>query len=685
MPVSVSHIKNVTIPDSTNSDIVRPSDWNSAHSVVFQPSGAELLPAFSNGGNVSFGTNTGGFITASAPSGGVGGVAMSAGTQSVNTGTVGFANSNGISFGMSGSSQITASHNGLTTARSSNDAVGLNTALTANGIAWTVNSSGLSLNVPAFLTTAALSDHSHGNPSLALTNISGTTASASNGLTISLSANPAGGADGFNRLSAGTQLAGSATTVNFANSNGISFGMSNSSQITASHNGLTTAMVSNASTAFAATGFTTTTVAGAVVAGTHDTAGLKLAVPSYLTTARASNDAIGLNTALTANGVAWTVNSSGISLNVPAFLTTAAQSNHSHGNPTLALTNLSGTTASASNGFTLSLSAAAPGGGGGIALANSQTTYTSGTALLSAAGGAITIASNTGQRIDFSVPAISSLVATGALSMSITGSTISLGLPNLSAYAVSNTTQSSSGSFSAQAISFHGAGGVSVGVSNNSVIISGATGGGGGGGITYSGYQPFPAGFEIVAGQKGQNTFHIQPMLGVPAFQFDHLRIPVVFTGTSNSSGSFTVTMNFGVYTRNAATLSLLHSTSYSTAVTMSGTVGSYSLFAGMRNLQIPWTSTFAESDYWVGVGSRTTTGGAAGMTMSQFIVSQINSNVSGLFGSAVNGSLGLTQGLGSYSVTTAGIPSAIPFSHIQASGSEHLRPPVFNFLSGTV
>jgi hypothetical protein len=148
-------------------------------------------------------------------------------------------------------------------------------------------------------------------------------------------------------------------------------------------------------------GFTTTATNGSVIVGTHDTDGLKLGVPPYLTTARASTDAVGLNTALTANGVAWTVNSSGISLNVPAylttargstdavglntaltangvswtvnssgislnvpaFLTTAANSTHSHGNPTLALTNLSGTTASASNGFTLSLSAAAPGGG----------------------------------------------------------------------------------------------------------------------------------------------------------------------------------------------------------------------------------------------------------------------------------------------------------------------------------
>jgi hypothetical protein len=215
---------------------------------------------------------------------------------------------------MSGSSQITASHNGLTTARASNDAVGLNTAATQ--VTWTVNSGGISLNAGAYLTTAAQSghthgnptlaltnlagttasasngftlslshnistaaqsNHTHGNPTLALTNLTGTTASASNGLTISLSAAAPGAGGGFAAQGSGTYTQNTGT-IQFANSNGITFGLS-TNQMTASHNGLTT----------------------------------------------------------------------------------AAQSDHSHGNPTLALTNLTGTTASASNGFTLSLAAAAPG------------------------------------------------------------------------------------------------------------------------------------------------------------------------------------------------------------------------------------------------------------------------------------------------------------------------------------
>jgi hypothetical protein len=95
--------------------------------------------------------------------GGGGFAAQGSGTYTQNTGTIQFANSNGITFGLS-TNQMTASHNGLTTARASNDAIGLNTAATS--VTWTVNSSGISLNAGAYLTTAANSTHTHGAPSI---------------------------------------------------------------------------------------------------------------------------------------------------------------------------------------------------------------------------------------------------------------------------------------------------------------------------------------------------------------------------------------------------------------------------------------------------------------------------------------------------------------------------------------
>lgn len=76
------------------------------------------------------------------------------------------------------------------------------------------------------------------------------------------------------------------------------------------------------------------------------------------------------------------------------------------------------------NGSTVTASAA----GGGIALGNSETTYTSGTAIMSVVGGAMTIASTTGQSFNFSVPQTSSLSGTGLVSISANVSTISIGV-----------------------------------------------------------------------------------------------------------------------------------------------------------------------------------------------------------------------------------------------------------------
>lgn len=191
------------------------------------------------------------------------------------------------------------------------------------------------------LTTAALSNHSHGNPTLNLTNLSGTTASASNGFTLSLSA-----ADPL--LKAGTGFTSGGNGVGLSgtlNTNGLSLSATVVTTWAASNHshGNPTLNLTNLSgtTASASNGFTLS-LSGpdpSLKAGTGFTS--------------AAAGSIGISGTQNTNGLS-------LSLSVPAFLTTAAVSTHSHGNPTLNLTNLSGTTASASNGLTLSLSAADP-------------------------------------------------------------------------------------------------------------------------------------------------------------------------------------------------------------------------------------------------------------------------------------------------------------------------------------
>ncbi len=208
----------------------------------------------------------------------------------------------------------------LTTAALSQDSskyAGVNGAITGGSI--TVNTSGVSINLPSYLTTAALSGDS--------SKYAGTNGAITGG---SITVNTAGVS--VNLPAYLTTAALSADSSRYAGTNGAITGGSitvNTSGISVNLPAyLTTAALSGDSSKYAFTGFTTTTVAGAVVAGTHNTAGLLLAVPGYLTTADLSQNSsnyAGINSAIT--GGSMTVNTSGISINLPAYLTTAMQSN----------------------------------------------------------------------------------------------------------------------------------------------------------------------------------------------------------------------------------------------------------------------------------------------------------------------------------------------------------------------
>lgn len=293
---------------------------------------------------------------------------ISGGSTSSNLSNFKLIDTNGVSWSLDTGSKIYAtvktdyqsSGNYLTTARASNDAIGLNTALTGNGVAWTVNSSGISLNIPAFLTTAALSGDSSkyaginsaitnglmtvntSGISLNLSNLlttamlsnastqfvqanavfNGTNASgtiASNGISISVA--PSVG-DGYNILGvngAATQLS---TTLVLSDGNNVSFGL-NAGTITASASFNQSIQTQNLVSILGSTGNISFQNSNGITFGGN--ASTITASHNGLTTARASNDAIGLNTAQT--NVTWTVNSSGISLNAGAYFNTSASSN----------------------------------------------------------------------------------------------------------------------------------------------------------------------------------------------------------------------------------------------------------------------------------------------------------------------------------------------------------------------
>lgn len=296
----------------------------------------------------------------------------------------------------------------------------------------------------------------------------------------------------------------------------------------------------------------------------------------------------------------------------------------------LSFNGLGGVSVGYSNG-SVQISGATGGvGGGGVALANAQTTYVTGTANLAVAGGALTISSGANQSFNFSVPQTSSLAATGVVSISTNGSTISIGAPA---------------------------------------------------NVTYSYFNPQDA-YVQITGQQGQASLHFQPTQ-VPNVSFDRIVMPMVFTGSSNSTASVSVSVSMGVYTRNISTLSLLTSYSATGALTHSGNVNS-SLNNGLKLFTIGATGLLSEGQYYIGIVSRTTSAGG-NATISQILASQQNSNLAGFWGQAVNGTIQYTRGLGVYGTTTTAMPGSVAFSQINGTASIVLRQPIFYFVNGTM
>src|SRR5256885_6350078 len=132
MGVSVYHSRTATGADNPAYDVQLQRDWNASHAFTLNAVGSEVSGAFGNGGGVSFGLSADGFITAAAPAGAPSPINFSAGTTSSNIGSVVFSNSNGVSFGLNGSTITgTVKTDYLTTAMQSNAATISNINLSA--------------------------------------------------------------------------------------------------------------------------------------------------------------------------------------------------------------------------------------------------------------------------------------------------------------------------------------------------------------------------------------------------------------------------------------------------------------------------------------------------------------------------------------------------------------------------
>lgn len=868
----IHHIKTVTIADASNTDIVRPSDWNSAHSVTLasnelikyvsagtlsMSSGQHLV--FSNSNGMSFGLSTstnGGTVTGSytVPTQTVqpGIQSVSAGTTRVTTGEVILSNSNGISFGANGQT-ITASYT-VPTVTAGSDTIGMsnlgNTSGTTgvvsgdsvryliaggnnitlsqslNGVSGTVTISAANQTVQAQSFT--LTGNTAGNSTVTGNQIyisggANVTVSGTNN-SIVISAAAGGGGGNFSAGVSGGNTAGdtgiTGTRVVFAGGNNITLSQAtdaNGATITFSGAAAGGAGFSAGVSGGNTSGDTGATGTRVVFAGGNnvtlsqltDANGATITVSGVNTVAQTvqtqsliagvydgvNSISTGTIRLVNANGFSFSINGQSLSGSHNG-LTSQSNQNVTAGNggfafQTLSFSNVNGVSFGTSAGSAITASVAAQTNqsvglyGVGNTTQNSSTTLDARTLSFGGRGditvgfsnGTVQISGTQTVQTQSLIAALydgANSISTGTVrltnangvSFSINGQTLSASVAaqtnqTLGLYAVSNTTgQSSSSTFDARTLSFHGAGIASVGYSGGSVVISVPAGGGGGdGGVfggmsnlgntagssgtvstgnlvlvgsgpitlsqstaaagshatvsiigpatsslsatglvsistngstisigvpgyTKSGLHPW-ADIPGVIGAVGQGTLQFDPMF-IPNVQFDRFAFGLNNTNSSNSSGSHTLSFWVGLYTRNASTLSLLQSTSSTTALTHSGTAGSYSLYSGLRLFTIPFTTTLTEGEYWMGFLSRTTSGGANG-SYSNLVCSYVNSNFLGHFGSSHNTTYQLTLGRGVYSATTSAMPSSIGFTQIRGSDSMAQRAVKVMMASSTI
>lgn len=694
--------------------------------------------------------------------GGGGGIALSAGPNSTSTGTVVFSNANGLTFGMDTNAVVTASYtvpivpaqteyvfsnsnnisfgtNGSTVTATASfiqtvqPAVGLNTAQT--NVTWTVNSSGISIDAGGYAGTGFTSTTTAGTAIVATNNTAGLSIGVPAFLTTTridynlLSA--VGNTSGTNRFDASNfdniVLSGgnNVTLSGSGNTLGISVGNYITTQTVQPAVGLNTAQtnvtwtvnssgISINAGGYAGTGFTSTTTAGTAIVATNNTAGLSIGVPTIITnalTTQTVQPAVGLNTAQT--NVTWTVNSSGISINASGYAGIGTTGT----NATLTLD---------SSGIKLNA--------GGYA--GTGTTGTNATMTLDSSGLKLNAGGYAGTGLTLNVTNLST-------SATLNSNGLNLSINNVDDHAkgyalYGNTSGTSASTYTTtQPIYLKGGENITLSGSSDSVVISGAAPGG----TTFWTNSVFmhPPGIQYVGTSSltmGNSSFYMQPFQVqnvISASYIRHLVSVPAFGQTSQATSASTVTADWyatfyanifsngvgasskSLQLYSAATAGMTHrwlftlnatgnsyawqitfpfegantnntGTSYSqTSASASwATTGQQTRFTGIRWLDIPFAQSIPPGQYWMqfqrSTSSATTGGNFSNSTalttnMTVYNVTQASLNAAP-FNSAAAATNGLQLGLGVYTTNSSGgTTNSVPLNGISTIANQPVIP----------
>ena len=235
------------------------------------------------------------------------------------------------------------------------------------------------------------------------------------------------------------------------------------------------------------------------------------------------------------------------------------------------------------------------------------------------------------------------------VSFSINGQTLSGSVAaqsnqNMSLYALGNTTQNSSTLLNASNMSFNGLGAATLGYSNGSIQVSVPSV------QTFSTWEPWPmhnTGTSVLSGATATSgSASFIPFTLPVNVQAQYLEMVLSMNLTTGGTSTFSQsgTVNYGIYSRNASTLSQITSGSWSYQVsynnstitvsqptasntagytydsTTSANVNLSSGYTGLKLVQMPVSSVFTPGNYWVGLFNRASTVGFnSGILMSYY------------------------------------------------------------------
>jgi hypothetical protein len=232
------------------------------------------------------------------------------------------------------------------------------------------------------------------------------------------------------------------------------------------------------------------------------------------------------------------------------------------------------------------------------------------------------------QTISISAPATSSISGTGAVSVAVNGSTISIGVPV---------------------------------VPQNSFFNA----------LT---------GDVTTLTQIGNGSVQVYPINAPKAFSASRADMMIFnsISSSSNSSHAGVISVFAGLYTLNGSTLSLASSgsQSYQWTNTSNNSQGSIS---GQRRLSLPINVNYTGGDIWMAVMSQTSSTNANWFTASNLVIQpQLTGQLAGLIGQATNNTYQIQPGYGVFSATSAQMPASMALSAINGAGSSTLGNNVY-------